>query len=142
MANPCHSHKLLLSRFSKKFENKDVFLPVGQSELVALLPRGFLRRKIISGQTLRSEVQAIQPYRAGLVGPPVWRVRQRPAFPPCCCPLRLSPSGQTDDLKAFLLAPPACGRDSTRRFHGAPSRLIRLVPPPEGCRLPSMALPD
>src|SRR3954447_20405570 len=53
MANPCHSHKLLLSRFSKKFENKDVFLPVGQSELVALLPRGFLRRKIISGQTLR-----------------------------------------------------------------------------------------
>src|SRR3954463_519601 len=52
MANPCHSHKLLLSRFSKKFENKDVFLPVGQSELVALLPRGFLRRKIISGQSL------------------------------------------------------------------------------------------
>jgi len=43
-----------LSRFPKKFENKDVFLPVRQSELASLLPKGFLRRKIISGQTLRS----------------------------------------------------------------------------------------
>lgn len=53
MANPCYSHKLLLSRFPKKFENKDVFLPVRQSELASLLPKGFLRRKIISGQTLK-----------------------------------------------------------------------------------------
>src|SRR3954462_12366918 len=66
MANPCHTHKLLLSRFSKKFENKDVFLPVGQSELVALLPRGFLRRKIISGQTLKMETVSLQrAFRAG-----------------------------------------------------------------------------
>ena len=32
-------------------------------------------------------------------------------------------------LKHLLLAPPACGRDSTRRFHGAHSRFIRLFSP-------------
>ena len=60
MANPCYSHKLLLSRFPKKFENKDVFLPVRQSELASLLPKGFLRRKIISGQTLSQSYKLIR----------------------------------------------------------------------------------
>ena len=58
MANPVYSFKLLQSRFPKKFENKDVFLPVKYSELAALLLKGFLRRKIISRQTLREFAQA------------------------------------------------------------------------------------
>src|SRR3954467_11118647 len=49
-----------------------------------------------------------------------------PASPPCSCPLRLSPSGKTVDPEAPLPASPVCDRDSTRRFHGAHSRLIRL----------------
>src|SRR3954462_11540278 len=58
-----------------------------------------------------------------------------PASPPCSCPLRLSPSGKTVDPEAPLPASPVCDRDSTRRFHGAHSRLIRLLhssphPPP------------
>jgi hypothetical protein len=53
MANPVYIVKLLQSGFPKKFENKDVFLPVRYSGLAALLLKGFLRRKIISGQTLR-----------------------------------------------------------------------------------------
>src|SRR4051794_12966186 len=50
-----------------------------------------------------------------------------PASPPCSCPFRLSPSGKTVDPEAPLPASPVCDRDSTRRFHGAPSRLIRLL---------------
>src|SRR3954462_11919238 len=50
-----------------------------------------------------------------------------PALPPCSCPLRLSPSGKTVDPEAPLPASPVCDRDSTRRFHGAHSRLIRLL---------------
>src|SRR3954447_12609397 len=50
-----------------------------------------------------------------------------PASPPCSCPLRLSPSGKTVDPEAPLPASPVCDRDSTRRFHGAHSRLIRLL---------------
>ena len=43
------------------------------------------------------------------------------AFPPCSCSVRLSSSGKTDGPEVFLLTSPACGRDLTRRFHGARS---------------------
>src|SRR4051812_45187795 len=42
--------------------------------------------------------------------------------------LWFSPSGKTVDPEAPLPASPVCDRDSTRRFHGAHSRLIRLLP--------------
>src|SRR3954464_8305748 len=41
--------------------------------------------------------------------------------------LRLSPSGKTVDPEAPLPASPVCDRDSTGRFHGAHSRVIRLL---------------
>ena len=42
------------------------------------------------------------------------------AFPPCSCAVRLSSSGKADGPEVSLLTSPACGRDVTRRFHGAP----------------------
>ncbi len=41
------------------------------------------------------------------------------ASPPCSCSVKLSPSGKTDGPEVSLLTSPACGRDLTRRFHGA-----------------------
>ena len=38
-----------------------------------------------------------------------------PAFPTCSFPLRLSPSGESDDPGASLRAPPDCVRDSSPR---------------------------
>src|SRR5208337_3673507 len=55
------------------------------------------------------------PYHAGLAGRHLQRLPVTPAFPTCSFPLRLSPSGQSDDPGAFLRAPPDCVRDSTPR---------------------------
>ena len=62
-------------------------------------------------------IQAMQlsPYRAGLAGRHLERLPVTPAFPTCSFPLRLSPSGQSDDPGASLRAPPDCIRDSTPR---------------------------
>src|SRR5271157_2563508 len=62
-------------------------------------------------------IQAMQlsPYHAGLAGRHLQRLPVTPAFPTCSFPLRLSPSGQSDDPGAFLRAPPDCVRDSTPR---------------------------
>src|SRR5262245_6607426 len=74
-------------------------------------------------------VQAMQlsPYRAGLAGRHLRRLPVAPASPTCSFPLRLSPSGQSDDPGATLRAPPDCARDSTPRSaahtfkaHGSP----------------------
>ena len=66
---------------------------------------------------LEIEVQAIQlsPYRAGLAGRHPTRLPMAPASPTCSCPLRLSPSGQSDDPEASLCTSPDCVRDSAPR---------------------------
>src|SRR6516165_2470216 len=53
-------------------------------------------------------IQAIQlsPYHAGLAGRHLQRLPVSPASPTCSFPLRLSPSGQSDDPGAILRAPP------------------------------------
>src|SRR3984893_5308004 len=53
-------------------------------------------------------IQAMQlsPSHAGLAGRHLQRLPVTPAFPTCSFPLRLSPSGQSDDPGAFLRAPP------------------------------------
>src|SRR3954451_7903088 len=74
---------------------------------------------------LGNGIQAIQlsPYHAGLAGRHLQRLPVTPASPTCSFPLRLSPSGQSDDPGAFLRAPPDCVRDSTPRpaAHSCPS---------------------
>ena len=62
-------------------------------------------------------VQAIQlsPYRAGLAGRHPTRLPMAPASPTCSCPLRLSPSGESDDPEASLRTSPDCVRDSAPR---------------------------
>src|SRR5438270_11244860 len=62
-------------------------------------------------------IQAMQlsPYHAGLAGRHLQRLPVSPAFPTCSFPLRLSPSGQSDDPGASLRAPPDCVRDSAPR---------------------------
>src|SRR5262249_21020576 len=69
----------------------------------------------------------LSPYRAGLAGRHLQRLPVAPAFPTCSFPLRLSPSGQSDDPGATLRAPPDWVRDSTPRsaahsfqVHGSP----------------------
>src|SRR6516165_2684777 len=57
----------------------------------------------------------LSPYHAGLAGRHLQRLPVAPAFPTCSFPLRLSPSGQSDDPGATLRAPPDCVRDSTPR---------------------------
>src|SRR5262252_1748600 len=66
---------------------------------------------------LEIEVQAIQlsPYRAGLAGHHPTRLPMAPASPICSCPLRLSPSGKSDDPEASLRTSPDCIRDSAPR---------------------------
>src|SRR3954453_7764841 len=89
-------------------------------------------------------IQAIQlsPYRAGLAGRHLQRLPVAPASPTCSFPLRLSPSGQSDDPGAFLRAPPDCVRDSTPRSaahtfkaHGSPVALSETPPGPGGRRV-------
>src|SRR5262249_38787830 len=55
-------------------------------------------------------VQAMQlsPYHAGLAGRHCRRLRVTPASRACCCPLRLSPSGEPDDPGTSLRVPPDC----------------------------------
>src|SRR6516165_6341416 len=67
-------------------------------------------------------IQAMQlsPYHAGLAGRHLQRLPVAPAFPTCSFPLRLSPSGQSDDPGAFLRAPPDWVRDSTPRSAAHP----------------------
>src|ERR1700682_6427897 len=55
--------------------------------------------------TRRTAIQ-LSPSRAGLAGRHLQRLPVTPAFPTCSFPLRLSPSGQSDDPGAFLRAPP------------------------------------
>src|SRR5260370_20627748 len=65
-------------------------------------------------------VQAIQlsPYHAGLAGRHLWRLPVAPAFPACCCPLALSPSGKPmaqEHSSEFLLAAPGIPHRVPRR---------------------------
>ena len=62
-------------------------------------------------------VRAMQlsPYRAGLAGRHGTRLPMPPAFPTCSCPLRLSPSGKSDDPEVSLRTSPDCVRDSAPR---------------------------
>src|SRR5262249_60121823 len=78
-------------------------------------------------------VQAIQlsPYRAGLAGRHSTRLPMAPASPTCSCPLRLSPSGKSDDPEVSLRTSPDCVRDSAPRTaahpfsaHGSPSLVL------------------
>src|SRR5262249_17372779 len=66
---------------------------------------------------LEIEVQAIQlsPYCAGLAGHHPTRLPMAPASPTCSCPLRLSPSGKSDDPEASLRTSPDYVRDSAPR---------------------------
>ena len=91
-------------------------------------------------------IQAMQlsPYHAGLAGRHLQRLPVSPAFPTCSFPLRLSPSGQSDDPGATLRAPPDWVRDSTPRsaahrfrVSGSPVNLfggLRWFP----CRFPGV----
>jgi hypothetical protein len=118
-------------------------------------------RRCSSGCTfapLEIGIQAIRlsPYRAGLAGRHLQRLPVAPAFPTGSFPLRLSPSGQSDDPGASLRAPPDCIRDSTPRSaahsfqayrspvagfsggrlwvsHLPPSLLLRSTCPPSPC---------
>src|SRR5271166_7051282 len=62
-------------------------------------------------------IQAMQlsPYHAGLAGRHLQRLPVAPASLACCFPLRLSPSGESDDPGTFLRVPPDSVRDSTPR---------------------------
>jgi hypothetical protein len=53
-------------------------------------------------------IQAMQlsPYHTGLAGRHLQRLPESPASLACCCPLRLSPSGEPDDPGTFLRVPP------------------------------------
>src|SRR5512135_3922369 len=74
-------------------------------------------------------IQAMQlsPYHAGLAGRHLQRLPVTPASPTCSFPLRLSPSGQSDDPGASLRAPPDCVRDSTPRSTAHSFDLKRLA---------------
>ncbi len=64
--------------------------------------------------SLETGVQAIRPspYRAGLAGRHHTRLLVAPAFPPCCCPPRLSLQGRVGDPEAIILrTSPRCARD-------------------------------
>src|SRR3954452_16726460 len=69
------------------------------------------------------EIQAMQlsPYHAGLAGRHLQRLPVTPAFPTCSFPLRLSPSGQSDDPGAFLRAPPDWKRAPTQANQSLPT---------------------
>src|SRR6478752_5033130 len=92
-------------------------------------PLGALRSRRRSSECevapLGIGIQAMQlsPYHAGLAGRHLQRLPVAPASPTCSFPLRLSPSGQSDDPEASLRAPPDCVRDSTPRSaaHSFPS---------------------
>ena len=66
------------------------------------------------------------------------------AFPPCSCSVRLSPSGKADGPEVSLLTSPACGRDVTRRLHGAqflaPGDPNEIAPCGESVSSPSLVL--
>src|SRR3954453_11852931 len=93
----------------------------GRSRNLNDLPLGALRYRRCSSECevapLGIGIQAMQlsPYRAGLAGRHLQRLPVTPASPTCSFPLRLSPSGQSDDPGASLRAPPDCVRDSTPR---------------------------
>jgi hypothetical protein len=64
--------------------------------------------------SLETELQAIRPspYRAGLAEQGHKRLLAISAFPPCYCPLWLSPPGEVGDPEAiFLRTSPFCERD-------------------------------
>src|SRR6516165_1392824 len=69
------------------------------------------------------QAMRLSPYHAGLAGRHLQRLAVTPASLACCCPLRLSPSGEPDDPRTFLRVPPDCVRDSTPRSaaHGFPA---------------------
>jgi hypothetical protein len=133
-----------------------IALPVGGGNPLTrtVCPEETLRSRRCSSECafapLGIEIQAMQlsPYHAGLAGRHLQRLPVTPAFPTCSCPLRLSPSGQSDDPGAFLRAPLDCVKDSTPRSaahtleaHGSP--VIRfhefsLL----ACRLPYSLPPD
>src|SRR5512135_1382324 len=89
-------------------------------------PLGALRCRRCSSECeippLGIGIQAMQlsPSRAGLAGRHLQRLPVTPASPTCSFPLRLSPSGQSDDPGASLRAPPDCVRDSTPRSTAHP----------------------
>jgi hypothetical protein len=62
-------------------------------------------------------MQAVElsPYHAGLAGRHHTRLPMAPASPTCSGPLRLSPSGQSDDPEVSLRTSPDCVRDSAPR---------------------------
>src|SRR5215213_2355768 len=55
--------------------------------------------------SLETGVQAIRPSpcRAGLASPDPTHLRAALAFPPCCCPPRLSPQGRVGDPEVIFL---------------------------------------
>src|SRR5262245_22041667 len=69
---------------------------------------------------IRIQAMQLSPYHAGLAGRHLQRLPVTPPFPTCSFPLRLSPSGQSDDPEAFLRAPPDWVRDSTPRSAAHP----------------------
>src|SRR5262245_871284 len=83
-------------------------------------------------------VQAIQlsPYRAGLAERHPTRLPMAPASPTCSCPLRLSPSGKSDDPEVSLRTSPDCVRDSAPR----PAAHGHLAPGSSNLRTPKGAL--
>jgi hypothetical protein len=100
-----------------------IALPVGggSPQTRTVCPQETLRSRRCSSERafapLGIGIQAMQlsPYHAGLAGRHLQRLPVTPAFPICSCPLRLSPSGQSDDPGAFLRAPLDCVKDSTPR---------------------------
>src|SRR5262249_17057428 len=69
-------------------------------------PRILLAQQGIRHQIARRTAMQLSPSRAGLAGRHLQRLRVAPAFLACCCPLRLSPSGEPDDPRTFLRVPP------------------------------------
>src|SRR5512140_2166112 len=69
----------------------------------------------------------LSPYRVGLAGRHLQRLPVTSASPACSFPLRLSPSGQSDDPGASLRAPLDCVRDSTPRSAAPSFDLKRLA---------------
>jgi len=81
-------------------------------------------------------VQAVElsPYHAGLAGRDHKRLLITPAFPTCSCPLRLSPSGESDGPEVSLRTSLDCVKDSVPRpaahtfaSSGSPVPVLRMV---------------
>jgi hypothetical protein len=83
-------------------------------------PRNLLTEQGIRHRIARRTAIQLSPYHAGLAGRHLQRLPVPPAFPTCSFPLRLSPSGQSDDPGATLRAPPDWVRDSTPRSAAHP----------------------